>query len=92
MFVICWVVFFVLSTFVVSCDNSTNDDGGAGDFFNPNGYEYVELGLPSGIKWAKVNVGASASEEAGGYYSWSATSTKSIYWRETYSLRAVRVE
>lgn len=45
--------------------------------------DYVDLGLS--VKWAKANVGANAPEEAGGYYSWSETSTKSRYWRETYS-------
>ncbi len=69
-------LFFVLSTFVVSCDNSTDDDGGAGDFFNPNGYEYVELGLPSGIKWATCNIGATKPEEYGGYYAWGETEEK----------------
>ena len=35
-----------------------------------NGYEYVDLGLPSGLKWASCNVGASTPYEAGHYYSW----------------------
>lgn len=30
----------------------------------------IDLGLPSGIKWACCNVGASAPEESGGYYAW----------------------
>ena len=77
-------LFFVLSTFVVSCDNSTDDDGGAGDFFNPNGYEYVELGLPSGIKWATCNIGATKPEEYGGYYAWGETEEKSYYDWDTY--------
>lgn len=45
--------------------------------------DYVDLGLS--VKWAKANVGADAPEKAGGYYSWSETSTKSSYWRENYS-------
>ena len=77
-------LFFVLSIFVVSCDNSTDDDGGAGDFFNPNGYEYVELGLPSGIKWATCNIGATKPEEYGGYYAWGETEEKSYYDWDTY--------
>ncbi len=44
-----------------------------------NGYEYVDLGLPSGLKWATCNVGASSPEEYGDYYAWGETSTKSIY-------------
>lgn len=32
--------------------------------------EAVDLGLPSGIKWASFNIGASAPEEYGDYYAW----------------------
>ncbi len=32
--------------------------------------EYVDLGLPSGLKWATVNVGANAPEEFGDYFAW----------------------
>lgn len=35
-----------------------------------NGHEYVDLGLPSGLKWATCNVGANKPEDYGGYYSW----------------------
>ena len=35
-----------------------------------NGYEYVDLGLPSGLKWAKCNVGASSPEQSGLYFAW----------------------
>lgn len=36
-------------------------------------YEYVDLGLPSGLLWAKCNVGASKPEEYGLYFQWGAT-------------------
>ena len=36
----------------------------------PVEYEYVDLGLPSGTKWATFNLGATAPEEAGDYYGW----------------------
>lgn len=32
------------------------------------GHDYVDLGLPSGIKWAKYNVGASSETDYGDYY------------------------
>ena len=35
-----------------------------------NGHEYVDLGLPSGLKWATCNIGAEMPEEYGDYYSW----------------------
>ena len=44
-----------------------------------NGYEYVDLGLPSGLKWATCNVGASSPEQHGDYYAWGETETKSTY-------------
>ena len=33
-----------------------------------NGHEYVDLGLPSGTKWAKMNVGADSETAYGNYY------------------------
>lgn len=44
-----------------------------------NGYEWVDLGLPSGLKWASCNVGASKPNQYGGYYSWGEVKTKSYY-------------
>lgn len=38
--------------------------------------EYVDLGLPSGIKWAKCDLGASSPENYGDKYSWGETWTK----------------
>ena len=35
-----------------------------------NGHEYVDLGLPSGLKWATCNVGANRPEESGDLYGW----------------------
>jgi len=32
------------------------------------GHEYVDLGLPSGTKWATMNVGASSETDYGNYY------------------------
>ena len=44
-----------------------------------NGHEWVDLGLPSGTKWATTNVGASSPEGYGNYYAWGETTTKSTY-------------
>ena len=38
-----------------------------------NGYDYVDLGLPSGTKWATCNVGASKPSDAGLYFQWGDT-------------------
>ena len=43
------------------------------------GHDYVDLGLPSGIKWATCNVGASSPGDEGNYYAWGETTPKSSY-------------
>lgn len=52
-----------------------------------NGHEWVDLGLPSGLKWATCNIGASSPEEYGDYYAWGETSPKSEYSWRTYQFR-----
>ena len=49
-----------------------------------NGHEWVNLGLPSGTKWATCNVGASKPEEYGNYYAWGETTPKDYYDWSTY--------
>ena len=44
----------------------------------------INLGLPSGTKWACCNVGAKAPEEYGDYYAWGETVTKSKFTWDTY--------
>ena len=46
--------------------------------------EAVDLGLPSGTKWASCNVGATKPEEYGGYYAWGETEEKEVYDESTY--------
>lgn len=41
--------------------------------------EYVDLGLPSGIKWAKCDLGGTSPEKYGDEYSWGETWTKINY-------------
>jgi hypothetical protein len=36
-------------------------------------YEWVDLGLPSGLKWASCNVGATKPEDFGLYFAWGET-------------------
>lgn len=43
-----------------------------GVLIDPNN-DYVDLGLPSGTKWAKCNIGAKVPEEAGLYFAWGET-------------------
>lgn len=41
---------------------------------NNNGYDYVDLGLPSGTLWATCNVGADKPTDFGLYFQWGDTS------------------
>ena len=40
-------------------------------------YEYVDLGLPSGLKWATMNVGAIHETDYGYYFQWGDVEDKS---------------
>lgn len=46
--------------------------------------KWVDLGLPSGLQWAKCNLGADTPEGYGSYYAWGETATKEIYNWSTY--------
>ena len=56
--------------------------GGGGT--TPSPVEYVDLGLPSGLKWAKCNLGASKPSDYGDYYAWGETAPKAEYTWATY--------
>lgn len=45
-------------------------------------YQYVDLGLPSGLKWATCNVGASFPYEGGSRFAWGETETKDQYTQQ----------
>lgn len=45
----------------------------------------IDLGLPSGTKWACCNVGANAPEQYGSYFAWGETSEKSSYSIDNYA-------
>ncbi|MBQ8760606.1 MAG: hypothetical protein IJZ06_04195 [Bacteroidales bacterium] len=47
-----------------------------------DGHEYVDLGLPSGLKWAACNIGADKLEQYGDYFAWAETKTKKEYIKE----------
>lgn len=49
-----------------------------------NNHKFVDLGLPSGLLWAKDNVGATSSYVDGEYYAWGEIETKSDYSWDTY--------
>ena len=47
---------------------SLTEEGG-----NANGHSYVDLGLPSRLKWATMNVGATSETAYGDYFMWGST-------------------
>lgn len=57
-----------------------NSNGGGNT--TPDGY--VDLGLPSGLLWAKCNLGANSPEQYGDYYAWGEITTKNTYNWSTY--------
>ena len=61
--------------------NATLSEAGHGF---ENGHEYVDLGLPSGLKWATCNVGATTPEEYGDYFAWGEIEPKDYYDWSTY--------
>lgn len=71
-------------------DDYGNGSGGSGsvtsythcpDSHHPHA---IDLGLPSGTKWACCNVGASTPEADGDYFAWGETKPKSDYSWDTY--------
>ena len=49
-----------------------------------NGHIWVDLGLPSGIKWATCNVGSTTPEGYGDYFAWGEITPKDYYDWNTY--------
>ncbi len=74
-----FALFALLATVFVSC--SKDDDENSNDNSDSN---VVDLGLPSGVKWATCNLGATAPCDYGNYYAWGETQTKDDYSWETY--------
>lgn len=53
-------------------------DDGDGDI------TYVDLGLPSGTKWATMNVGATSPEDPGDIFAWAETEAKTSFTESNY--------
>jgi len=71
-------------------DNEVNNGGANGGQtekpLTPEGAAAVavDLGLPSGTKWATYNIGATKPEEYGSYFAWGETVAKADYSWSTY--------
>ena len=51
----------------------------------------IDLGLPSGTKWADRNIGALTPANDGQYFAWGELYTKSEYTRDTYEFYTYRI-
>ena len=58
-----------------------NNGNGGGDTVDTN---WVDLGLPSGLLWARYNVGATSPEGFGDLIAWGEVTSKNEYGWETY--------
>lgn len=70
-------IFVLFVLLLASCRNverQSSDNSSDNSFYDiealANGYDYVDLGICNGLKWATANIGANNPEEAGNYYSW----------------------
>ena len=80
------IVYLLMSlSFVAfaSCEDKENSSSESRTGIE-NGYEWVDLGLPSGTLWATCNVGASKPYEYGNNYAWGEVTTKETYDWSTY--------
>ena len=70
------IVFLMSLALVFSSCKDDDDDKNSSSV---GGHEYVDLGLPSGLKWATMNVGATKAEECGDYFAWGEVAAKEAY-------------
>ena len=75
---------------IINSDEAASDEGFKGGQYTPdteadtipddekaiNGNQWVDLGLPSGLKWATQNVGAYTANDVGNYYAWGEVEPK----------------
>lgn len=63
---------------IVNFVTEKNGNGGDDDD-NDIEYPYVDLGLPSGVKWAEYNIGANRPEGYGDHFAWGEIELKETY-------------
>lgn len=87
-------MFAALTAAFVACKDDSKDE--VEDFHNENTLglpesvssddNAVDLGLTSGTKWAKMNIGAKNPWNSGDYFAWGETKSKAIYKWDNYLL------
>ena len=74
-------------SFAYNIDNIAEviiEDGNLEETGTIDNYAYVDLGLPSGLKWATFNVGATSITGYGDYFAWGEVKPKTNYCWATY--------
>ena len=79
-----------ISAYVICSDKEFHSDITSLDAFTDIGAiaKAVDLGLPSGTKWAEFNIGAKSVLDYGGYYAWgeiTETSAPYSFYNESYT-------
>lgn len=81
-------LFLIFSIFIIISGNSNGSVASKNNVSSTtgtlNGHDWVDLGLPSGTKWATCNIGATKSEDYGYYYAWGETKSKKKYNGKNY--------
>ncbi len=69
---------------LAGCKMKTCESGACNGTTVVNGHEFVDLQLPSGVLWAKTNIGSETETDYGNFYAWGETQTKADCSQETY--------
>ena len=67
-----------------SACSSDDDEQPQQLFVSPTTIEAVDLGLPSGIKWCNMNVGAKDAQSYGEYFAWGDSTLRGDNWATDY--------
>ncbi|MBQ7945859.1 MAG: InlB B-repeat-containing protein [Bacteroidales bacterium] len=66
-------------TLYAQWESAGGSGGGSSISGTENGHDYVDLGLPSGLKWATCNIGSTTPYGYGDYFAWGETAPKTNY-------------
>lgn len=80
----CCGLFFSLILFLLPMDMDAQEKQINGTNLGESPAQAIDLGLPSGIKWASCNVGAFKVEEYGDFFAWGETIPKKNFTEENY--------
>lgn len=62
------------------------------DTISNKGHECVDMGLPSGTKWATCNIGADKPSDAGEYFAWAETASKTCFFENNCATYKTSIE